>query len=465
MPALEKPLRRKIFYLMVALFGVVAPLIVLYSQGYIVDLKSRGFVSTGGIFVKTSQPGARVFVNAERSGETSFISHGALVTNLLPKRYTVRVEKDGFQPWQKVVRISDQEVLEFRNVFLPPASVTPAAVFRTPRQLPARVTALEGLDEVAVESAKAGQPSSVFIVDPKERLARINFPNVTRWFWDAASQNFVIARMSDGQMRWSRLAWSPGGAAREEPVVFRGLPAGFSAERIQPHPREPEEFYFFAGGALFLQSRSSVPIPIAEQLHAYALTREHVYFVSKNGFFVESDLNGQNTQILGRKGLFLSADQPARIIASPEGDIAVLDSAGGLFLYQPAQDQELQLISGNVRGIDFSANGDRALFWDEHRLWIYWLEDNPRQPFDLARTKKQVFFSEAPIEQAYLDAPGTHIFFAAASGIRMTEVDDRGGVNAYTLVAESVSTFALDRQELILYWLQGPLLFRANLKE
>ncbi len=464
MPALEKPLRRKIFYLMVALFGVVAPLIVLYSQGYIVDFKSRGFVSTGGIFVKTSQPGARVLVDAERSGETSFISHGALVTNLLPKRYTVRVEKDGFQPWSKVVRVSDQEVLEFRNVFLPPASITPTAVFRTPRNLPARLVALEGRSEVAVESGRADQPTSVFIVDLEERLARINIPRVSRWFWDAAAQQFVIGRASDGQLHWSRLAWSPDGAAKEEPVAFRGLPAGFSAERIQPHPRDPGEFYFSAGGALFLQSRSSVPIPIAEQLHAYAVTREHIYFVSKNGFFVESDLNGQSTKILGRKGLFLDADQPARIIASPDGDVAVLDSAGGLFLYQPAYDQELQLISGNVRGIDFSANGDRALFWDEHRFWIYWLKDNAEQPFDLRRTKKPVFSTEAPILQASLDVKGTHILYATKDGIRMSEVDDRGGVNAYTLVAEPVSTFALDKQELALYWLRGPLLFRANLK-
>ncbi len=465
MTALAKPLRQKIFYLMALLFAVVAPLALLYSRGYVLDFGRREFVSTGGIFVKTSQAGARVLIDSERSGQTSLISYGALVTNLLPRRYAIRVEKEGYRPWQKVARVSDQEVLEFRNIFLPPASITPTAVFRTPRQLPARVVALEGRSEVAVESGRADRPFGVFIVDVGERLARVNFPNVTRWFWDTASQSFVIGRMSDGRTRWSRLSGTPDGPATEEPFAFRGLPAEFSAESVEPHPREPGEFYFFAGGALFLQGRSSVPVPIAEQLHAYAITRERIYFLSRNGFFVESNLNGQDTKILGRKGLFLSDDPPARIVAAPGGDIAVLDSAGGLFLYQPDRDQELQLVAGSVRGVDFSASGDRMLWWDDHRFWIYWMEDNPRQPFDLARTKKQVFYSEAPILQAYLDSSGAHVFFAGESGIRMIETDDRGGVNSYTLVEEPVTTFALDKEALSIFWLRGPLLFRANLKE
>lgn len=450
---------------MAVLFAMVAPLLVLYSRGYVLDFRNRGFTSTGGIFIKTSQSGARVFINTEPAAETSFISYGALVTNLVPKRYAIRVEKDGYRPWQKVARVPDREVLEFRDVFLPPASITPTAVFRTPRELPTRVAALKGRGEVAVESGRPDQPFSVFAVDLKERLARVNFPNVTRWFWDDVSQNFVIGRMSDGRMRWSRLAGSPDGPAAEEPFAFRGLPAEFSAESVQPHPSQPGEFYFFASGALFLQGRSSVPVPIAEQIHAYAVTRERIYFLSRNGFFVESNLNGEESKILGRKGLFLRDDEPARIIAAPAGAIAVLDSAGGLFLYQPGRDQELQLISGSVRGVDFAANGDRMLYWDEHRFWIYWLEDNPRQPFDLARAKKQVFYSEALIAAAYLDAIGAHIFFAGEDGIRMAETDDRGGVNAYALVEEPVTTFVLDKKELSIFWLKDSLLFRANLKE
>ena len=104
------------------------------------------------------------------------------------------------------------------------------------------------------------------------------------------------------------------------------------------------------------------------------------------------------------------------------------------------------------------------LFWDEHRLWIYWLTDNPRQPFDLARSKKQVFYSEGSILRAFINPEGTYIFFATASGIRMVESDERGSTNSYTLVETPVESFLLDKQNLTLYWTQGATLFRAVLK-
>ena len=129
MSALDKSTRRKIFYGMVLLFAVVAPVALLYSRGYVFDRERRGLVVTGGIFVKTVQSGARVFVDSEFSKETSFISHGALITNLIPRRYTVRVEKEGYQPWIKAVRVANEEVLEFRNVLLPPAAISSQPFF------------------------------------------------------------------------------------------------------------------------------------------------------------------------------------------------------------------------------------------------------------------------------------------------------------------------------------------------
>lgn len=461
MGALEKQTRRKIFYAMVLAFAVVAPLAILYSRGYVFDLHGGGLVATGGVFVKTIQPGARVFVNSDFSRETSFISRGALITNLLPKRYAVRVEKDGFKTWSKVVRVANEEVLEFRNIFLPPATITPRAIYSTRNRLATRLVPLPGRREVALEVGNPNRPFTVSVVHPDTGLAPLAFVKVSKWHWDPQSRTFVVGRVLDGQLRWYRLRI--GGEEREEAVAFRGLPSDFSAEALIPHPTDADAFYFFAGDALFLQGRSSVPVPIAEQLHAFAIGRERIYFLSKNGFFASSDLTGGDTKILGRKGLLLDDGAPARIIVSPRGDVVAFDAANGLFLYQPERDQELELIAGNVEGVDFSASGDRLLYWDEHRLWIYWLRDNPEQPFDLARTRKQVYYSDPAVASAFLDADGAHIYFATERGIQMVEVDDRAGVNAYRLVEQAPDGFAIDPLRLILYWLSGATLFRAAL--
>ncbi len=458
MSALDKSTRRKIFYGMALLFAVVAPVALLYSRGYVFDLERRGLVATGGIFVKTVQSGARVFIDSEFSKETSFIAHGALITDLIPKRYTVRVEKDGYQPWAKTVRVANEEVLEFRNILLPPVAISPQPLFR--RSAGRRVFGLNGRRELAVESGDPARAVSLSFVHADTGAVAGQLNSVREWQWDAQSETLVIGRNAGGRMRWSRAAFLPAGI-REEPIVFRGLPEGFSADRVIPHPSRSDEVYFSAGGALFLQGRATVPVAIAEQVHSFGLGNEHLYFISRNGFFAESDLLGGNTKLLGRKGLLLDEKTPAKITISQAGDVAVVDAANGLFLYRPGRAAELELVASGVLGIDFSASGDRLLFWDERHLGVFWLKDNPFQPFDIAGTKKQIFFSDDPIRQAYLNEAGTHIFYAMDSAVRMVEVDDRANTNNYDLVSARVSSFVVDRRDLTLFWLESPMLYRA----
>lgn len=462
MTAIARSTRRTIFYAMAFAFALVAPAILLYARGYIVDLRQHGFVSTGGVFVKTVQPGTKVLIDSVFAKDTSFIAHGALITDLLPRRYEVRVEKEGYRPWSKLVRVSREEVLEFRGVFLPPATITPR-VLLTRAGPTRRVFPLEGRSEVVVESGKDGGPFALSLISPPGSVTLMTLPDVVRWQWDPRSEVLFAARSVPERLRWYRVTFLSGGGARAEPVTFRGLPSGFSAERVWPHPTAPDEFYFSAGGALFLQGRSSVPVAIAEQLHSWAVGENRLFFVTRNGFFAESNLQGGDTRLLGRKGLLLDEASPAAMIIGPGGEVAVLDSASGLFLYRTGE-PELEFIAGGVTGVDFASARDRLLYWDDHRLWMYWIRDNSAQPFDIAGTKKQLFYSDSPIQRAYLNVEGTHAFYATEQGIRMTEVDDRATVNNYNLASGEVDSFAFDRRAAALSWFSGPTLFRAEVK-
>lgn len=462
MGALEKSTRRKIFYGLSALFLLVAPVVVLYSRGYIANLHSLSFVPTGGIFVKTVEPGARVFLDRNLMKETSFISRGALITGLPPGRYTVRVEQDDHRPWSKVVRVRDGEVIEFRDIFLPPATITPQALFTVPRALPARIRELSGRSEIVVEVGDPEKPFTLFVVDPGARRAHINTPQVSGWRWDANGERLYLARKREGRTFWYRLPLGP--RAREEGIAFRGLPEGFSAQDLTPRPTSAGQFYFFAGGALFLQTQASVPSPIAEQVHAYTITPDKIYYVAKNGFFVQASPEGRDTLVLGRKGLVLDEARPMQFAVSPTGVIALLDSAGGLFLYRPGVDQELQFIAANVKGVDFNQDGDRMAYWDEHRTWLYWVRDNRRQPFQVARTREQVLSTVERIERVFLDGDGVRLFYATPQGLRMSEADSRATPNTYDLVEGAVSDFLFKRETVTLFWAEGKVVYRANLR-
>lgn len=461
MSALKRSTRRKIFYAMVAFFAIVAPLTLLYSQGYIFDLKSRGFISTGGVFVKTSQTGVRVSVDSQLSMETSFISRGALITNLLPRRYTVRAEKDGYQPWAKTIRVASEEVIEFRNVILPLSAPEPRLLFEGRGRGGGKIESLPGRSEIAFVSA--GSPFSVSVIEPETRRVIGRLERVMKWSWDERSQAFIVGRFAEDRMRWYRGVFAAG-RVEEIPIVLRGLPHGFSPDRVIPHPKEKEWFYFSAGGALFMQGRAAVPVAIAEQIHSFTVGEDRLYFITKNGFFAESDLSGGNTKLLGRKGLLLDDAMPALISAGPGGDIAVLDAADGLFIYRPGISVEIDFIAGGVDGIYFSEDGTRMLFWDGRQLSVYWLRDNQAQPFDLAGTKKQFFSADEPVLAVHLNKEGTYAFYATANKIGMVELDDRAGANNYDIIRSAVISFAAGRNGSAVYWLEKQSLYSAKVR-
>lgn len=463
MSALDRTVRRKIYYLMVALFLLVAPAVILYSRGYLIDFRSMSFVSTGGIFVKTLQPEARVFLDHEFIRETSFISRGALLSSLLPGRYTLRVEREGGQPWAKVVHVRSGQVIEFRNIFLPPATLTPQAIYAFTDEEKVSLLSLDGRSEIVIQTSQAGK-FTLAIIDSVSGRTNSKVSGVNAWKWDANGRQIYFNRKIGQRVVWYRLGLNSASTGEEERVVFRGMPRGFSPEVIIAHPVNPKYLYFLAGGGLFLQTAASVPTPIAEQVYAFTVSRDKIYFISRSGFFVQSNLEGSSSFALGRKGLFLDQARPVEFFSSDEGVIAMIDSAGGLFVYRPGEDQELQFVAGNVKGVDFGKESDRMLFWDDHKISFFWFYDNRRQPFQLTGTKEEILKSAGVIRRAFLGADGAYVFYATAEGIVMSEVDSRVAANIYDLVESELNDFVLDKDSLAIVWASANKIFRTGLK-
>lgn len=106
------------------LFLLIAPSVIFYSQGYRVDFNPPAggikIVQTGGIFLKVEPKQATVFVDEKSKKKTDFLFGTILIKNLLPGWHKIRVEKDGFHPWEKNLEIKEKEVAEAKNIILIP---------------------------------------------------------------------------------------------------------------------------------------------------------------------------------------------------------------------------------------------------------------------------------------------------------------------------------------------------------
>lgn len=113
-----KKTRIILFLFCLFLFFLIATISIFYSHGYRVDLKTKKIVQTGGIFLKVEPKPAKVFIDEKLRKKTDFLFGTILIKNLLPGIHKIRVEKEGFYPWEKNLEIKEKEVTEAKNIVL-----------------------------------------------------------------------------------------------------------------------------------------------------------------------------------------------------------------------------------------------------------------------------------------------------------------------------------------------------------
>src|SRR4051812_25026631 len=95
-------LRKILFYVFVAAYAIIGPLMVLYALGYIFRPgEEKGMVPTGLISLATEPSGATVYVGNKRYSKKT----PAVVRNLLPGSYPVSIQMKGHRGWSSKVPV------------------------------------------------------------------------------------------------------------------------------------------------------------------------------------------------------------------------------------------------------------------------------------------------------------------------------------------------------------------------
>ena len=120
MTPLSARVRRAYLVLFFVVGGILLPLVIYYADGW--RFKSGfGFVKTGGIFVALPYSDAEVFIDGSRVGASSFLSRGLFVDNLPPSAYEVKVTKEGYRDWHRLIVVEPQIVTDMSARLVPGA--------------------------------------------------------------------------------------------------------------------------------------------------------------------------------------------------------------------------------------------------------------------------------------------------------------------------------------------------------
>lgn len=127
--------RRFTFWIFAILFVITSVIIVLFAQGWRFDFDSFRVVKTGGIFIKTTVSGAKIYVNDKYTGSTAgILSYTKLVDDLTPKNYNLFIHKEGYYPWNKMVEVKNGLVTELFSVTLFPLDLKKIKIAQLPAQ-------------------------------------------------------------------------------------------------------------------------------------------------------------------------------------------------------------------------------------------------------------------------------------------------------------------------------------------
>lgn len=127
--------RRKILFLFfILIFFALTPVVLFYAAGYRINWTwpprlDQTFQKTGMLVLETEPAGANIYINEELqknffgaitlSGEEErSIRTPAKIKYVTPGQYQVRLEKEGYWPWEKKLRIHPGQQTKLENITL-----------------------------------------------------------------------------------------------------------------------------------------------------------------------------------------------------------------------------------------------------------------------------------------------------------------------------------------------------------
>ncbi|MCK9573507.1 MAG: PEGA domain-containing protein [Candidatus Omnitrophica bacterium] len=108
-------LRRISFWLFSLAFVILTPVIVYYSLGYKFDIKSKKFLKTGALSIKTFPRAITVYLDGRKIDELT----PSTIRELMPRKYDLVLEKEGFYSYRMEIEIRPSLVNNV-DVFLIP---------------------------------------------------------------------------------------------------------------------------------------------------------------------------------------------------------------------------------------------------------------------------------------------------------------------------------------------------------
>jgi len=447
---MKKHKRALFFWFLTALFLIVAPASVFYAKGYRFDFDRGVFVYSGIISIKSNPTEVDIYINGKlKNSDINRINNSVNVEGLMPGEYDLTIKAEGFQDWNKKVRIHSGLATEFWNIILVKNEYEKTE-YLTPN-INDRIFTSPSDDFIAyTEDTETGM--KVKILNIKENLLDQEFeiPNGNYSYQEqkeniewSPKEDFIsvpVKIQSDSAKKISTTQKAYFIINPEENTLFN-LNKFLNKDEIRNVRWDPEDknyLFFLSENSLYRSNVSDAEDLkiIAQDVSSFDLSYSGIYYSQiPNELIFKVDLNGEGNrkQITTNFPQELSTPNE-KLIVYNDSKIVFINQNKDLFIYNEDKDDKIfRKLAGNIEGIQFSNDGKKLLYWSENEISTYFLNDWDVQPIRLANEDVSLTRFSEKIDNVQWFRDYEHVIFSVGNQFKIIELDPRSKKNIMDL--------------------------------
>ena len=414
---MTKKARTILFSVCAILLFSIAPTITLYSMGYRIDFDSKKIVQTGGFYFKILPKNIQILIDGKIKKKTDIFFGSILIKNLLPKEYKVKIEEEGYFPWEKNLKIEEKVVTEAKNIVLIPGK---------PR--------FEILGN-GIENFFFSPDGKKFVLKDKEGLKLFDT--------EKKIENYLIeAKSKEGN---EKIVFSPDSQkillkidSKFKLLDLTKFPPSLTdldfldpeIKEIAFHPKDSRKIFLLKNGEIFeADLEKKKEISFEKDVLTYKISAGFIYYLDNTGFLFKTDFSQKIKEKVNER--VFPIKEGANYQIEIFGNFIFLKNGETLYLFDP-DSNSFEKFFEPVKSLEVSPDFKKIAFFNEHEIWLFFLENSFDQPWKKA--KEKVFltrFSEKIGDLFWFTAH--YLIFNTDSTIKIVEIDDRDGLNIYDL--------------------------------
>ncbi|MEX0916818.1 MAG: hypothetical protein WDZ44_01835 [Candidatus Spechtbacterales bacterium] len=445
---MSKRTRTILFFSFVFLFLLTIPFLTVYTQGYRLDWDNHKLVKTGGMDFGVRPLGVRVFVDGEFHQETNFLFREVIIRNILPRDYTIRIEREGYAHWQKTVAVAESIVTKFSAVRLFPQNPTrtgvgeniikvyPADDGRTALALRKETGTLDQVRLLSFSGEQLETP--VLTLRANERLEKVgwNAESTVAWFITVLGQEAALYTVSTtdpaNPVAYSALTNSYRRGTLQTALI---IPTP-STTSVFVAPYDSKDQRYSVDSLIIGQEK---PISVVEDIRAGHAVGSSLLYLDKDNILIERDMPSGQLTILATTLHDKELALPITLTAENNARAVAVLAGNELFLWQ--RGYQLTPVSDNASGGVFSPDATKFAYWNGTTASVLWLETMFGPPAR-ERGETEIIATNSNIEKAFwLEPLGAHLVITSNHDVSIAELDGRGGRNIESYTIENSQTF------------------------